>query len=81
VTAFQAHCLDVRVGGFGDAQAVEGEQGDQGVLGGRAEAGGDQQGAQLVAVQAGGVRLIIQPGRRTWAAGECSSSSSSTAYL
>ena len=31
------------------------------VLGGRAEPGSDQEGAELVAVQGGGVRLIIQP--------------------
>ncbi len=43
-------------------QPVEGEQGDQGVLGGRPKPGGDQQGAEFVAVQGGGMRLIIQPG-------------------
>jgi hypothetical protein len=32
------------------------------VLGGRAEPGGDQHCAELVAVQPGGVRLIVQPG-------------------
>ena len=31
------------------------------MLGGRAEPGGDQERAELVAVQRGGVRLIIQP--------------------
>jgi len=31
------------------------------MLGGRAEPGGDQQRAELIAVQPGGVRLIIQP--------------------
>jgi hypothetical protein len=31
------------------------------VLDGRAEPGGDQEGAELVAVQGGGVRLIVQP--------------------
>jgi hypothetical protein len=34
------------------------------VLGGRAEPGGDQDRAELVAVQRGGVRLVVQP----WAA-------------
>jgi hypothetical protein len=29
---------------------------------GRAESGGDQEGAELVAVQCGGVRLVVQPG-------------------
>jgi hypothetical protein len=40
---------------------VECEQGDKGVLGWRSEPGGNQEGAELVAVQGGGVRLIIQP--------------------
>ena len=34
----------------------------QRVLGGRAEPGGDQERAELVAVQGGGVRLVVQPG-------------------
>jgi len=45
VPAFQAQRLDVRAGGFRDPQPVQGEQGDQGVPGGRAEPGGDQQAA------------------------------------
>ena len=32
------------------------------MLGGRAEPGGDQQRAELVAVQPGGVGLVVQPG-------------------
>jgi hypothetical protein len=55
VAAFQAQVLDAGAGGFRDPQPVEGEQGDQRVLGGRAEPGGDQDGAELVAVQGGGV--------------------------
>ena len=58
VPAFQAQ----RAGGFRDPQPGQGEQGDQGVHGGRTEPGGDQQGAHLVAAQAGGVRLIVQEG-------------------
>ncbi len=81
VPAFQAQGLDIGAGGLGDAEPVESKQGDQRVLAGRPEPGGDQQCAEFVAVQAGGVRLIVQPGRRTWAAGECSSSSSPAAYL
>jgi hypothetical protein len=37
-------------------------RGDQRILGGRAAPGGDQQCAELVAVQPAGVRLIIQRG-------------------
>jgi hypothetical protein len=62
VPAFQAQVLDVRSGGLRDAQPVEREQGDQRVLGGRAEPGGDQERAEFVAVQGGGVRLVVQPG-------------------
>ena len=47
--------------GLRHAQPVEREQGDQRVLGGRAEPGGDQERAELVAVQGGGVRLVVQP--------------------
>ncbi len=54
--------LDVGSGGLRYPKAVEGEQGDQGVLGGRAEPGGDQKGPDFVAVQGGGVRLVVQPG-------------------
>ena len=49
VAALDAGGLDVRAGGLGDPQAVDGQQGDQGMLGGRAEPGGDQQCADLVA--------------------------------
>lgn len=51
VAAFEPHVLDVGAGGLGHAQPVEGEQGDQGVPGRRAEPGGDQERADLVAVQ------------------------------
>ncbi|MGA9833162.1 MAG: hypothetical protein WBQ71_18765 [Trebonia sp.] len=58
--AFQPQLLDIGAGRLRDPQPVEGEQRDQGVLGGRAEPGGDQDRAELIAVQRGGVRLIIQ---------------------
>ena len=62
VPAFQAQLIDVSAGGLGDPQPVQRQQRDQGVLGGWAESGGDQDGAELVAVQGGGVRLVVQPG-------------------
>src|SRR6266571_1150969 len=61
VPALQARLLDVGAGGLRDAQPVQREQGDQRMLGRRAEPGGDQHGAGLVAVQGGGVRLAVQP--------------------
>ena len=62
VASFRPKLLDVRAGGLRYPQPVEREQGDQRVLAGRAEPCGDQERAELVAVQGGGVRLAIQPG-------------------
>jgi len=61
VAALEPEVLDVGAGRLGHPQPVEGEQGDQRVLACRAEPGGDQERAELVAVQGGGVRLIVQP--------------------
>jgi hypothetical protein len=44
VASLEAQMIDVGAGRLGYAQAAEGEQGDQGVLGGRSEPGGDQEG-------------------------------------
>ncbi len=57
-----AEGLDVRPDGFGHPQPVEGQQRDQGVLAGRTEDLGDEQGADLVAVQADGLDLVVDPG-------------------
>jgi hypothetical protein len=61
VTALEAQVLDISSDGFRDLRAVEGEQGNQRLLTRRREPGGDEQGADLVAVQGGGVRLVVQP--------------------
>jgi hypothetical protein len=61
VPAVLAQVLDVGAGGFGDPQPVQREQGDQRVLERRAEPGGDQQGAEFVAVQGDGMRLVVDP--------------------
>ena len=50
VAALEAQVINVRAGGLRHAQPVEGEQGDQRVLGCRPEPGCDQQRAYLVAV-------------------------------
>ncbi len=42
VPALKAECLDISAGGLGDAQPVEGQQGDQRVLGRWPVPGGDQ---------------------------------------
>ena len=51
------------------------------MLGRRPEPGSHQQGSQFVAVQGGGMGLIIQAGPPHVGGGEWSRSSSSTAYL
>ena len=61
VAALQAKVPDVGAGCLRYPQPVEGKQGDQRVLGGRPEPGGDEEGADLIAVQSGGVRLVVQP--------------------
>ena len=53
--AGEAQVLNVHASRLRYPQPVEGEQGNQGVLGGRAEPGGDEDGAELVAVQGGDV--------------------------
>jgi len=80
VPALDARRLDICAGGLRHAQPVEGQQRDQRVLGGRAEAGGDEQGAELVSVQGSGMRLVVQPRPAHMHGWEWSSSSSSTAY-
>jgi len=61
VPAPHAEGLDVRTGGLRHPQPVQGEQGDQRVLGGLAQARRDQQATEVVAVQPPRVRLVVQP--------------------
>jgi len=62
VAALEAQVLDVGAGGFGDPQPVQGEQRDQRIIAWRAEPGGDEQRAELIAIQRDGVRLVIDSG-------------------
>jgi hypothetical protein len=55
VSALDTEGLDVRASGLGDPQPVQRQQRDQRVLGGLAKSGGDQQRAEFVAVQPGGM--------------------------
>jgi hypothetical protein len=55
VPTLDAQDLDVDAGSFGDSQPVERQLGNQRMLTGRAESGGDQQCAELIAVQTDGV--------------------------
>ena len=60
VPPFEAERFDVGAERFGDTQAVDRQQGDERVLARRGQPGSDEEGADLVAVQAGGVRLVVQ---------------------
>jgi hypothetical protein len=60
--ALESEVLDVGPDGFGDSQPVEGQHADQCVISGAGQPGGDQQGTDFVAVQAGGVGLVVQAG-------------------
>jgi len=59
---FGAERFDVGAERLRDAQPVQREQRHQGVLGRGTEPGGNQDGAELVAVQGGGMRLVVHPG-------------------
>ena len=61
MAALQAQPLDVGTGGLGDPQPVQRKQRHQGVLARRAETRGDEQCAELVAVQGDRVRLVVHP--------------------
>jgi hypothetical protein len=61
MTAFETQVLDAGVDSLGDPQPVQREQRDQGMLAGSPEPGGDQQGAELVAVQGDGMGLLVHP--------------------
>ena len=54
--------LDVGPDRFGDPQPVERQHRDQRMLGCGAEPSGDEEGADLVAVQADGVGFVVDPG-------------------
>jgi hypothetical protein len=51
VTAFEAEVVDIDADRLRDPQPVEGEEGHQRVIAGRRQASGDEDGADLVAVQ------------------------------
>jgi hypothetical protein len=56
-------CSISRAGCFEHPQTVQREQGDEGVLGRRAESGGDEGRAEIVAVQDQNARRRRQPMR------------------
>jgi len=62
VPSLQPQVLDVSPNGFRDPQPVESQQAEQGVIPGAGQPRSHQHGADLVAVQAGGVGLVVQLG-------------------
>jgi hypothetical protein len=60
VTALEAERFDVRPKRFGHAQPVDRQKRDERVLPRRGETGNDEERADLVAIQAGCVRLVVQ---------------------
>ena len=60
MAAFDAERFDVGAQSLGHAQTVDGEQRHERVLPGRRQSGGDQERADLIAVKAGGVGLVVE---------------------
>jgi hypothetical protein len=61
VPSLALQVVDVGPERLGDAQSVEGQQRRQGVVPGRPEVGLGEEGAQLVAVEAERVGLVVDP--------------------
>jgi hypothetical protein len=62
VPALEPEVLDVGAESLGHPQAVEGQQADQRVIPSAGQPGGHQHGADLVAIETGGVGLVVQAG-------------------
>jgi hypothetical protein len=60
MAAFEAERFDVGAERFGDSQPVDGQQRDERVLARRGQSRGDEQRTDLVAVQTGGVGLVVE---------------------
>lgn len=61
VAALETERFDVGAERFGHAQPVDRQQADERMLACRRQSGGDEQRADLVAVEAGGVGLVVEP--------------------
>jgi hypothetical protein len=61
VTAREAERFDVGAERLGHAQTNDGQKRDERVLPRRGETGSDEERAHLVAIQAGGVGLVVEP--------------------
>ena len=62
MTSLQTERIDVSTQRFGDTQAVQREQRHQRMFPCRRQAGGDEERADLVAIQASRIRLIVEAG-------------------
>ncbi len=61
VSSFEADIGDVGAEGFGHAESIQGEEACQGVIAGTGQSGLDEEGAELVSIQAKDGRLMTQP--------------------
>jgi hypothetical protein len=69
VASFDGEVFDIGTEGFGDPQPGQCQQRDQGVVTAAGQPGGDQQGADLVAIQTNRPGLVVQlgtPHMRGW---------------
>ena len=69
VSALEVEVVDVGAQGLRDPKPVEGQQRRQGMVAGLAQAGLDEEGAQLVAVEAEGAGFVVDLGTADVAAG------------
>jgi hypothetical protein len=60
MATLEAELLDGGPDGLGDPQPVEREERTQGVVPRRGHAGGDEEGSELVTVEADGVGLVVE---------------------
>ena len=60
MTAFETEELDIGTDRLGHPEPVQREQRDQGVVAGTGQSGSDEHRPDLVTVEAGRVRLIVQ---------------------
>ena len=56
----QAQLFDVGAGRFGDPQPIQSQQAHERVIAGAGESGADEQGTDFVAVQARGIRFVVE---------------------
>lgn len=61
MAALEAECFDVGAERLEHARTIDGQKRDRRVLPRRGETGSDEQRTHLIAIQAGGVGLVVEP--------------------